>query len=112
MRSSAVTIFARKYGIPHVLYEIVDPFSSTVTLSRGSSRFARDAAVSPAAFPPMMRMFSVADIVFGISPRRLGIETQTDAGTLKGCRGFLAPFQGADVFWFRQPGLRSMRSLN
>src|SRR6266699_4179120 len=35
------------------------PFSSTVTLSRRSIRLARDAAVKPAAFPPMMRIFSI-----------------------------------------------------
>ena len=39
------------------------PFSSTVTLSRGSIRLARDAAVKPAAFPPMMRIFSTTPLL-------------------------------------------------
>src|SRR5437016_4376576 len=38
------------------------PFSRTVTSSRGSSRLAREAAVSPAALPPIMTIFTTVSL--------------------------------------------------
>ena len=43
-------------------------FSRTVTFSRGSMRFARDAAVRPAALPPMMRIFSTRGTAPALDP--------------------------------------------
>src|SRR2546425_6476376 len=57
------------------------PFSRTVTSSRGSIRLARDAAVNPAALPPMMTIFTIhLQILFSrFDPRiRVGFACSLD----------------------------------
>src|SRR4051812_27390217 len=100
IRSSAATIRARKYGMPQVLYEMFGPFSRTVTFSRGSTRLERDAAVNPAAFPPMTRIFSIliSQILLAHFDPRIGIAL---AGALDH-EVMLVAFDEADAL---QPGV-------
>ena len=60
----------KKYGSPQMLYAIRGPASSTVMSRLGSSRLARDAAVIPAALPPMTRMRMQAQSATGACSRR------------------------------------------
>src|SRR5215471_16547018 len=74
--------------MPQVLYEMLGPFSRTVMSSRGSIRLAREAAVSPAALPPMMRIFKS---VASIHAKREGTTRRTGCARILVCLAAFVP---------------------